>query len=190
LGAAFVVGSTPMTPANTMHVWRSFIRGNFLVASSASVVLPTATAATVGDGTVNMRFQAGASCPAASSLTKSKGPTNGGFALNLATEDLGFDFTSVNNARVCIRAVPVDGAGNEGVPADIFVKWDTVDPPLNVLVNPPDDADPLAAEPFSEAAADARTFVTGGKRVSMFHVFISNPYTFTEKVKLMPTGGK
>jgi hypothetical protein len=185
VGGAFFVGPTPTTPANTMHVWRNFIRATTL--QTNGVALPTATAATVGDGTTTVRFQAGTTCPAPAALTKAKGLTNGGFVLNLALEDLGFDLAPVNATRICIRAVPVDAAGNEGSPADIFVKWDTVDPPLNVLVNPPFDDDPLAALAFSSAAADPRTFITGGKQVSMFHVFISNPYTFAEKVKLAPT---
>jgi hypothetical protein len=181
---AFFVGPTPTTPTNTMHVWRNFIRATL---PTVGVVLPTVTAATVGDGTNSVRFGAGTTCPAASAMTKAKGLTNGGFSLNLALEDLGFDLVPINAARVCIRAVPVDAAGNEGLPADIFVKWDTVDPPLNVLVNPPNDTDPLAALAFASAAADPRTFLTGSKQVSMFHAFISNPYAFSEKVKLTPT---
>ena len=182
LADSFFVGSTPTTPARTIHAWRNLIR-----ATQFSTVLPTVTAATVGDGTVTVRFQAGATCPAAAALTQSKGLTNGAFALGLAAENLGFDLTTVNNVRVCVRAVPVDAAGNEGVPADIFVKWDTIDPPVNVLVNPPDDADVLPTLGFASAAGDPRTFITGAKQVSMFHAFISNPYAFTTKIKLAPT---
>jgi hypothetical protein len=179
-------------PSASIQVWRSKIRSGLVPLTFVNpTITPKVRSADVGSGTTSIRFQAAvgsntvATCPSNPSLTKA--PSAGTFTLDLARDDIGFDMATAQDNIVCIRAIPVDAAGNEGAPKDILVRWDTVTPPPTIVVNPNADDDPESTKPFSGAATNAFGFLsnTAGD-FSMWHAYVNNPYPFPIQVRLKP----